>query len=359
MSEYKFPKPYILNNNWYIFPDTTLEDLTVNDCFNSTSGKCEKTDTLSQCIDLCEKDENCISGYFLETPDKENICVPIHNTAQDYESYVKLVHNIRNKNIFPILKNMKSYVFTTTEYKYPPDNINNLLYIDNVSIENVNTKKGIALDPDNNSIVMSDKEVYVRILPWETDKNPLLVRNGDNVIIVIPNTAYVLRKSDDNILKWTTSILSNNTDDTKLKILSSDKNKKVGDFLTYKDTVYFTHNNNPIVYDTATNSLVIQSMSIENTIASNKNIYFKLNPKVVGYYCNKNNTCTPIELDTDRDVSVYRSPECWNMCENTPVEKSSSTGKIIVYIILVILLLIFLKCFIFDKLLFVNRNKLE
>lgn len=354
MSEYKFPKPYILKNNWYIFPDTTLEDLTINDCFNTTSGKCEKTDTLSQCIDLCEKDENCISGYFIETPDKKNICVPIHNTSQDYESYVKLVHNIRNKNIFPILKNMKSYVFTTTEYKYPPANIKNLLYIDNVTIENVYTKKSIALDPNNNSIIMSDKEVYVRILPWETDKNLILVKNGDNVIIVIPNTTYVLRTAN-NILKWTTSILSNNTDDSKLKIFSSDKNKKLGDFLTYDDTVYFTHNNNPIVYDTETNSLVIQSMSIENTIASNKNIYFKLNPKVVGYYCNKN-TCTPIELDTDRDFSVYRSPECWNMCENTPVKKSRN---ILVFIILIILLLIFLKCFIFDKLLFVNNNKLE
>lgn len=354
MSEYKFPKPYILNN-WYIFPDSTLEDLSINDCVNSTSGKCEKTDTLEECLNLCHKDDNCISGYFIETPDRQNICVPLYNVSQDYETYVKLVHNIRNKNIFPILKNMKTYVFTSTEYNYPPDNINNILYIDNVSIKNVKAKKSIGLNPTNNSEVMLNDPVYVRILPWETEKNPLMIRNGDTVIIVIPNSAYVLRVSD-NTLNWTTSILSNNTDDTKLRIISMDKNKKIGDFLTYKDTIYFTHKNNAIAYDNDSQSLVIQSMSIENLISSNKNIEFKLTPKVVGYYC-KEKTCTPIELDTERDVTVYRSPECWNLCE--PSEVKRKTGKIILIIVFAILLLIFLKFFIFNKLVFVNSNKLK
>lgn len=352
MSEYTFSKPYILNN-WYIFPDSTLEDITINDCVNSSTGKCEKTNTLEQCLQLCQKDDNCTSGYFIETPDKENICVPIHNVSQDYESYVKLLHNIRNKNIFPILKNMKTYVFTNTEYTFPPDNLNNILYIDNVIIENIKTKKTIGLDQKDNLNIMLNEPVYVRLLPWDTGKNPLMVRNGDEIIIVIPNSTYVLRVADGS-LNWTTSILSNNTDDSKLRIFSTDKNKKIGDFLSYKDKIYFTHEMNPIIYDKDTDSLVIQSMNIENAISSHRNLEFKISPKVVAYYC-KEKKCIPIEIDTEKDVSLYRSPACWNLCE----EKTRRKSKIFLYIIIVIILLILLKFFVFDKLIFMNGREFK
>lgn len=332
MSEYTFGKPYIVNN-WYVFPNSTLADLNINDCANSITGKCEKTDTLQQCVNLCEKDNNCISGYFIETPDKENICVPIHNTTQDFETYVKLLHNIRNKNIFPILKDMKSYIFTTSDYNYPPNNINNLLYIDNITIENINTHKSISLGNNNNNIVMSSNPTYIRLLPYQTEKNPLMIRNGDSIVISIPNSTYVLRDVN-NSLQWTSSILSNITEDSTLKIFTSDKNKKIGDFLTYSDILYFTYKENPIIYDTDNNSLVIQSMNIDNAISSNKNILFKISPKVTAYTCNKQ-TCEPVELNTT-NTSHYRSPSCWNLC-NT---EKKTKNKIIIIIILLFLIIL-------------------
>ena len=338
--------PNYVHNNWYIFPDTTLDNLRLDDCISSVTGKCENTKTIEECIKICEDNQPCFAGYFIETPDKHNICVPIRKIPGGPS--IGPYYRLRNKNIYPELKNMKSSVFANkTSYKYPPDHGNNIFYTDRFVLTNLASQKSLGTEKDGTLVsnnILSDNPIFLQFLPQEILRTYisqyLIVKNGDEVVINIPNTAYVLENDGQNI-NWEMKLVSPKSTTASLRIFSTDKNKKIGDLLNYADTLYFTDGSQPLIYDKDTNTLKIQYVNIDST--NQANTYFKITPKIQGYYCDGNQCKSVMLEDTEmneeksryKDAIVHRNPNCWETCK-----KSSSKSFWLLAIVLIGILVI-------------------
>jgi hypothetical protein len=355
MSNYKFGHPYVYDD-WYIFPGTTLDNIKLDDCPSSVTGTCEDTKTVEDCIKLCQDNQPCFAGYFIETPDKHNICVPIRKIYRGPS--IGPYYRLRNKNIYPELKNMKSYVFTNkTSYKYPPDHGNSIFYTDKFVLTNLASQKSIGTEENGNIVptdILTSYPVFLQFLPQEILRSYvsqyLVVKNGDEVVVNIPNTAYILENDGKNI-NWVMKLVSLGGPNTALHVFSTDKNKKIGDFLNYSDTLYFTNGSQPLVYDSELNILKIDSANIDNVDPANT--YFKITPKIQGYYCEENQ-CKQVmlentEMDQEKSrykgVTVNRNPNCWGACN-----KVGSKSLWILYLVLFLV--------IATVLLFVFRKKL-
>lgn len=326
-----FGKSYTYKD-WYIFPDTTLDNLIVDDCQSSVTGTCENTKTVEECIQICRDNQPCFAGYFIQTPDNKNICVPIKKISNSRVEGP--YYRLRNKNIYPELKNMKSYVFTNKMYDYPPDHANNIFYTDKFVLTNLVSQKSFGLSEDNkisNVVTLTTKPINIQFLPKNIFRTYLsqyiIVKNGDEVIINIPNSAYILKDNTENI-SWALILASLEGSNNTFRVFSTDKNKKIGDFLNYQDTLYFTSQGNLVIYDAEMETIITTPTSIENEISKNNNMYFKIIPKIHAYYCD--GECKKVMLENTemsqekakyKGVRVFRSPFCWGQC-NSPGKTS-------------------------------------
>ena len=200
-----FGIPY-RDRNFNIFPNTTISDIWFNDCSSSVTGKCENTKSLRDCISLC-KEEICDSGYFIETPDNNNICIPFFNDS--IHKRPNIYKRLHHQDIYPQLRNVKSFVFANNNIlKYPPDKPNNVLYTDRIYLTNIFSNKSIGINGDNKSIlddILTNIPITLQLLPKDIERTNVSrhyeVKNGDNVIVNVPNTTYVLQ-TENFKLTW-------------------------------------------------------------------------------------------------------------------------------------------------------------
>lgn len=349
-----------LSSSWYVFPDTTLSNIAVTDCNASITGVCEFVDTLEECIDMCQssKNEPCYSGYFIETPDKKNICVPIKRHDPTAGIKTGPFYRIRNKNHYPILKDMKTYTFTNTVYKYPPELPNAVFYTDFFVLKNIQTGDEVGMSDEgsltDDKVLTKSNPINVQLIPAQIYRsyveNYIPVKNGDEVVINVPHTSFVLRKSDTTEeVNWkmrasTSASIPNNT----FQILTKDR--PIGEWLSFSDSVYFLFQNYPVIYDSEKNTLIISHDSMDTIEAKKENILFSLAPKIKAYYCDKGE-CKSIQLDqattssispysaTYNNLTLYRSPSCWNICSNS---KPSHTSQILITILIILSIALFI-----------------
>lgn len=343
MSEFKFGHPYKYDN-WYIFPNTTLDNLQLDDCISSVTGKCENKSTVQDCIKLCQESKNCFAGYFIETPDKQNICVPINKIlgGPSLGPYYRL----RNQNIYPELKGMTSSVFTSPEYEFPPKHANYIFYTDKFVLTNILSGKNIGTNnTDKNTVLSSEDDLFLQFLPDEILRNYvsryLIIRNGDEVSLSIPGTSYFLKNDGENI-SWVMRISSIEASDNKFRVFSANKNKKIGDFLDYSDTLYFTSSNQKLSYDSNLDSLKLSPQNVEEN-----STYFKITPKISVYYC-ENGKCKNILLEhsdmsgshaTYKGHDISRNPNCWGLCDQG--DKKNKLWLLSIPIILIFVIVLF------------------
>jgi len=328
---YVFNNPWTYKNDWYVFPDTVLSHIDLSDCNNSINGTCQTVKTLSECINKCESNIACKNGYYIETPDKKNICVPLLDRG------VSPHYRIRHKNYYSETKNLKPYIFAKKTYPYPPDDPNTIYYSDHFIMENNGKSLSkIATGDTYDDVDFIDDYVSIQFLPSDITndfiENYIMVKNGDQVTINIPSTSFVLRqKEDTNDILWSVRASSSFVQNNTFQVFSANSSKKLGEALNYSESFYITMQGKPIFYDKETKKLVINSEG-EKSI-------FKLIPRVEVSYCD-GNRCRKILLsETQMDgfkaryknQKVYRSPMCWNRC---------SRGKKHVLFMLVFVLII-------------------
>lgn len=346
MSDFYNETPYTHAGTWQVFPGAIFSNLDLSDCNDTIDGICHHAETLSECIDLCKNDQNklCRTGYFIQTPDRANYCVPLrqHNKEETSPYY-----RLRNKNIYPILKNMKTFVFS--DFPYPPNAPNALFYTDHFVFKNISKNIHIGMTENasmtENVVFTNDNPIHIQFLPSQVARNYVenyvFVRNGDEIVINIPHTAFVLRKNDlDSQISWTMRAAVTNVPSNIFQIFT--KNKKIGDILDYSDEFYFTFQGQPMVYNDL-NMLSISSSSIQNSIENKDNIFFQLIPKIEVNYC-ENGVCKTTSLDqteTDgvqarfKNIPVERSPTCWGKCG----KKKSKWYLILIGIVVFIIIL--------------------
>jgi len=349
MSEYIFKKPRKYKD-WYIFDDTIYSDIELADCNDSITGICNNTNTLEECLNLAKNDSDI--GYFIETPDKQNFCVPLKKIGEGIDYY----HRIKNKSYYPILKNMKTYVFSKRIYPFPSKIPNAVFYTDYFYLKNIQSNMMIGKSDDDTiseKVVLSkDSYISLQFLPKEILRTQveqyIPVKNGDEIVINIPGTSLILRKHDGNTISWlfraTISYVPKNT------FIINSKHKTKGEIINFDDEIYITSDDNILIYDN--NELSLQPKNQISLI--NPNVMFKMIPKINVYYC-QDNKCNKIELSdaktsgnfaTYKGNPVYRQPNCWSMCSehNNEIENNDKKSyyflSIMLFIVLFVCLLV-------------------
>lgn len=326
--DYKFSPPWQFDD-WYIFPDAILDNLDLSDCNDTVNGVCTHTETLQDCINLCQQaGQQCQGGYMIEAKDK-NYCVPLLNYQDESLSPY---YRYRNKNIYPQLRNVHTYMFNRTAAPFPPDIPNVIFYTDNFVLKNVERNVHIGHTDDETSsqdVIFTPQEaIHVQLLPGQTGRNYIehyvTVRNGDSVVINIPKTTFVLRPKDNNKdVGWLMRASLINAPENTFVIHHTDPTVPIGTPLTYSDQFYFTYQNHPLIFDYEHSQLLVEPISLDNAIAKKLAMTFEFVPKVEVYYCDNGN-CKSISLDkTDRSGvtaryngrPAVRSPVCWGVCQ--------------------------------------------
>lgn len=344
--EYKIGKPYLYQDEWYLFPDTILSELDMTDCNSSITGKCENTATLDECIGLCKESSlECHSGYFIGTPDGNNICVPIHKHPGG--PGIGPYDRLRNKSIYPVMNNMRKVTtFVNKIYPFPPDLPNVIFYKDKFTLQI--GKLFIGASSDFTMLQMDSDPLYLQFLPQKIVRSYVVkytpIFNGDEVAINIPHTAIILRQDGDK-LSWVTAGGADNPPENTFRIFS--RSKKQGEKLTYGDDLYLMANNQPVVYDSEIGTI---KLSLENSEPS----LITAVPKIQSYYCD-GGVCKGVNLeDTKREGEtatyngkrVFRTPSCWSTC-SSDTDKGSNRWIFFIFLLIVILFLVILKFAVF------------
>lgn len=327
MSEYIFKKPRKYDN-WYIFDDVIYSDIQLADCNDSITGICNNTKSLEECLDLAKNKSDF--GYFIETPDKRNYCIPLKKIGEGIDYY----HRIKNKSYYPIFKNMKTHVFSTTDQPFPSKIPNAVFYTDYFYLKNIQSDMNISKSDDDTiseKIVLSkNHHISLQFLPKEILRTQveeyIPVKNGDEIVLNIPKTSLILRKQNDNTVSWlfraTTAYVPKNT------FVINCKNKNIREIVNFDDEIYISSDDNILVYDN--NQLSLQPKN--QTLLNNPNIMFKMIPKINVYYC-QDNKCNKIELShtktlgnlaTYKGNEIYRQPNCWGMCSDNNEHKNNN-----------------------------------
>ena len=238
-------KPYLKDGKWLIFEDSVFENLETSDCNDTMSGQCYEDKTFEQCVDMCQKNTHCNFGYYISDLKIPNICVPLHK----HSIYTNPVYRLRNKDIYPELKNARIKTFIDqTKYPFPPKEGNNIFFMDNFEIQNVETGYWLNESPiktNSKDVIFSEKKDNDISLYVQTIRIPgglsasvqyITLKYGELIAFNIPTTSFILRQSINNPskLEWFDRI-GNIQEHSSFEIHPIMPGKKIGDNILYSD----------------------------------------------------------------------------------------------------------------------------
>lgn len=296
----------------YIFQDRLIDGV---DCSNTVDGVCHNTKTLKECIQLCSANPDCKNGYFIKRKNGGNECAPLYR--QDSVYYL-----MRKQ---PETLSQKSFVFSSKKDPFPPPTSNRMYFGDNLMLDKNGKRLSIS---DDEKALLQTQGVIVHFL---SSRKFMALKSGDDVVINIPNTAYMLSKDpNSNNMIWIKS-------STVRGIKVYGVNTNVGDILNYTDSLFFRYENAPISFD---GNLTILPLGSDDVV-------IKAIPKVKVYYC-EFGRCKSVSLeDTEmkgedafyKGERVYRSPNCWDKCLNRLVWRILFGIFVFCFILLVMLVI--------------------
>lgn len=355
MDYYDLEKPY-RKGKWIIFPNATVNKINLSDCNDTVTGTCLNTDTIDECMNFCDKHAKspgsarafCNAGYFIKTK-RGNYCVPVREFDEPSVPY----HRLRNRSFYPETADLDTQVYIDSEkFPYPPDKANAIFYTDHFIMTNNLTGLSIGSDADGNILqkvtFTKDSPIHIQLLPKNLSQNfrklNEIVRNGDEVVLNIPDTAMVMRNIDNTVV-WSLSASGSNIPQNTFRIFAKNKPLKVP--LSFDDDIYFSFSKNAVVHNNTTSEInIIYKQPAEAVI--DENVLFKFIPEIKVYYC-ENNTCKGISLSntTTNDISakyngnpVSRMPGCIGLCNNPRGKKHHWVIFFIIAVVLVSLLVL-------------------
>jgi hypothetical protein len=331
MSDYSLTVPNLYQNKWLIFPDSTFSGFNYSDCNDTIDGVCHENITLDQCIDICDKSPYCESGHYINSPNK-TYCLPLRKYSENIRD-LSPYYRIRQKHLYPELRNYGSTVFINEKvYTYPPNMPNVMFYKDVFYIKLVGKESFLSIENDSNKIAESTSPIILlRSLPSSSILKNISgyvpIQNNDSIIINIPHSSLILGTTEQGELEWfprsTTYVNNSNT-------FTLHKSNDTSDLLTYGDTFEIRDKNNNLV-------------NIGGTTL------FTFSPAFDVYYCDKNKKCLSIPLskcDTNGKTAtysgyqVYRNPGCWSFCLSSSSLRDKSYVVFIIMAVLIVLIII-------------------
>ena len=335
---YNIEKPLIKDESWLIFPKSTVSNINTMDCKDTIAGECYYNKSLTECIEKCDKSTNCSFGYFISNttdPKGKDICVPLRDSNINGNP----IYRLRKQSIYPELEGTNSTVFINrNKYKFPPEQANDVFYMDNLLIKNIETNTLLGNSPVNKDL---DKKIYasfeknggliVQPLHIPTDfksgAHYINLKYGDYLIFNIPSTALIIKPSEsNNKIEWVSKYFDI-SEDLVCNIIPI-KGKKIGDIVKYTDEFSIKISDSILGITNNTlelNIVKLQYNSYEKAKNNKENVTFKFIPKMKGWYCNNDSKCTEIPLDkmiinkdgvgTYDGLPIGRNPGCWGVCK--------------------------------------------
>lgn len=366
------------NNNKFLRMDNVIFwDMKPFDCDSSVKGECIKNISMDKCIDICDKSKEakCGYGYYIQT-DKETICNPINS---ENNPSVNPFHLLDKKEKVEELKgtNVSTFV-NTTMYKYPPDDVNSVFYLDRALL--TSKTSGLSLDIEEQSeklgninksplsIFKSKDGSIVQLIPVNfyntVNTQYTSVKYGDNLLFIILRTNHILEKNENNVFEWEIKNLETNDIHHSFKILnkhgeSTGKKLVYGDVFTLKYGDIYT-----CVIEKDTGKFIAIDKNYQQlSLLTNKYEWiFTFIPKMTVYYCNEGK-CSPISMEelktngesgTYKGKPVYASYTCYGVCNMSEDEMKQGiksnwidNDKSIPIIIIKIMIIIFIILFLF------------
>jgi len=315
---YKYSK----KKNWLLFNNHTFNNITETSCNNDTiNGICSKT-TLEECLVKCENNPNCSYGYYIK--DKK-LCVPLKESKIKSNPYYKL--QLKPSSIH---NNITTFI-DTNKYKFPPTDSNNIFYLDNVSLLNIETGTLLYTDPfinkDSDIVFKENNDIIIQLLqqPFNYPNGMYTnIKYGDLFNINLPTTNFIVLNITTHF-KWINHQITNKQ--TFFSIHPINDTRQIGDDVLYSDVFILK------LMDT---QLYIDSTMKLTTIPS-KNYTFKFIPKIIVYKC-INDKCMP----TPFKPNVYKNSKCWDTCNKPPI--NNKIHFIVILLIIIVLLIILLSC---------------
>ena len=314
---YNIEKPFIKDGKWIVFPNTTVSDIDTMDCNDTMAGECYNNKSFKECVRTCEKSPECNFGYFISNTDDINgkdICVPL----RDRNVNSNPIYRLRKQSIYPELKGTTSTVFVNkNKYPFPPEQANNVFYMDNFLIKNIETD--IFLENSHTPIFEKNGSLIVQPLqvPPDLSSGPqyVTVNYGDLLIFNIPNTVLIMAYNNKNKeMDWISRSVSI-SQDMAYTIVPTMKGKKIGDNVLYSDEFSIQMGDN--VFGVKDKKIKIQRKK--------ENATFKFIPKMKGWYCNNDSECTEIPLEkmiVGKDgigkydgLAIGRNEGCFGVCK--------------------------------------------
>lgn len=333
----KLEKPWKYKN-WLIWPKTILNNMYSIDCIDSTLGVCLKNKNLFECIETCKK--FCAVGYYIKLPNNTTLCIPLDDIKYKTLSPYYLLQSQNTINI----KNIKISVFVNTDiFPFPPKDIGNIFFKDNIIITTDNNlnigynKKNI----DKSPVLLNNSNLILNFLPKNTIDKDLLkfipINFNQKLLINIPKTDIIINSVNNNLI-WDKILTIFSTENSGIELIPMDKNKSnklvlIGDIFKIKIK-------NKFITTTTNNKLIL---------SENNGTIFSILSKEKGYFCRKNK-CNSVEInkDTINIKNITRRPNCFNLCIKNKIIKKNNLvwlyiiiGIIIPIIIIIVLVYLF------------------
>jgi len=346
-------KPYTYNgrgnDSWKIFPNTIFRNIELNDCDKTTTGTCERANSLSKCIEKCKnsKEGPCAAGYFIKLND-EGICVPLLLYYKDLND----TYSLRRKDIYPQLEDLDVFSYINTDVlPFPPENANQVFFQDIFFIQCVNSKLYLELEINSGRATFDSLEsVRTQVLPiidtMAENQEYFPVMPNINYTLNIPGTTMLLGENNEKDASWLPSLVPSADTKNKIKFVPINKKEK---YLYYGQSVYIVYED--VYYLTVNKTTKISTFeysSVQKLKDQGKDYIYKLIPNFDVYYCKNGKTFSvPLKKAKTENVKayykgnlLYKNPVCWGITHSHEEKKNW-------YILIVVFILVFIPILLF------------
>lgn len=347
MNEHKLKKPWVYKNHVNVYEDAIFSDLDTSDCNDSVNGKCFKNLSLTECIEkMIQKSfelpstaklPSSSAGYHIENGN-ETICVPIRS---EIHPHLNNEHRLRNKSIYPVMKDMKTHAFINTNKVFDDRSV---LIQDFFLLKNVETGLMLFNPEFSDSILLNEsKSSNLQLVSNHNtlyrNSRYISARYGFPYVLNIPGTSLVVSAGEYNHATLKPHLLPLHNTKDLFYFYPKDGNGK-SDTMNFLDTFYILYQNIFLV-EVIDGVLTFVYDSYDNVLDESRNVHFTLIPNVEVYYCDSGTaSCLQSNMHDvlNTKIKLYRNPSCLGECGET--NKNRGVCVLFLFILCLVLYLI-------------------
>lgn len=320
---------FFRHGDWMVFDDSFITDMDLSDCDDTIEGVCYRNLSFDDCLAKCQPSAGCNWGYYIKYGSR-SFCVPIRDHRRTESSpFFRLIPRDRVN----FLKNADTRVFINEKtFPFSP-NVSNIVFYHDLSYLQAENKY-IGRNDKGDLELTSFPDLTIKPLSTLRGFNSLQqytpIRNGDFVIINIPNTPVSIQHNNGT-LRWHPNITTYAGLKERLQIVIP--NEPMEKVLEYNQKFYLRHDDRLIHLNNG-KLVLLDTKNLQDATP------FEFLPNFFLYYC-QNGKCQelPAQNGTARkNIRVYqnkvlhRNSNCWSQCE---IKNTKKNNWIIPLVILV------------------------